>query len=367
VSVWVNFLAVPNSQKNEFKYYLFSQCVGWGIFLVLRIIVTTIYCAKRPTIDLPSALTWEITDHLAQAFSSHLIWKWMHWRRLFDRGWKNIFLEGYLAAFAMSTVVTLLMWPACYKIYAEDFARIGADAMIWFLIVQHVLVTVLWFSGLLAIHYFQRARTLEVQQAEATAAAREAQLHALKGQINPHFLFNSFNSLRALIDENPSLARDAVTHLAVIMRYSLTSAERKLVPLSEELRVVGLYLELEKLRLGARLTISPKIEAGLEAVQIPPLLLQGLVENAVKFGPAARKQGGEIVYSAHVENGHLCLRVTNPGRLGTASESTGTGLKNLRDRLRLLYGEAALFTISEDDGDRVVVEASLPVAPVSLH
>jgi hypothetical protein len=346
---------------------MFSQLLGWGIFLVLRLIVAAIYCAKRPEIAMTSALLLETGDHLAQAFSSHLIWKWMHWRRLFDRGWKGLLLEGYLAALLMSALVTLIMWPQCQRIYADDFARIGVQAMAWFIGMQHCLVTILWFSGMLAVHYFQRARTLEVQQVETAAAAREAQLHALKGQINPHFLFNSFNSLRALIDENPSLARDAVTHLAVIMRYSLTSAERKLVPLSEELRVVGLYLELEKLRLGTRLAVSTKVGSGLEAKQIPPLLLQGLVENAVKFGPAARKQGGEIVYSAHVQDGHLHLRVTNPGRLGTASESTGTGLKTLRHRLRLIYGDAALFTISEDDGDRVVAEVSLPVTPMSFH
>lgn len=355
------------SQKNEFKYYLFSQLVGWGIFLILRLIVTAIYCAKRPAIDMTAALSWEAFDHLAQAFSSHLIWKWMHWRGLFDRGWKSLFLQGYLAALLMGLLVTLIVWYPCREIYAEDFERIGIGAMVGFVIMQHALVTILWFSALLATYYFQRARNLEILQVETTAAAREAQLHALKGQINPHFLFNSFNSLRALIDENPGRARDAVTQLAVIMRYSLTSAERKHVPLSEELRVVGLYLELEKLRLGERLTVTTKVDAGLEAVQIPPLLLQGLVENAVKFGPAARKQGGEIVYSAHLHDGHLRLRVTNPGRLGTASESTGTGLKNLRDRLSLLYGDAAWFVIGDEDADRVVAEVNLPVTSVSRH
>ena len=369
IQVTLRFIPVSDSSKNEFKYYLFSQLVGWGVFLVLRIIVTVIYCAKRPDIDLTAALTWESVDHLACAFSSHLIWKWMHWRRLFERGWKSMLLEGYTAALLMSILIALLVWEPCETIYAEDFARIGVTTMRAFIIMQHALVTVLWFSALLAIHYFQRARQLELEQAETTAAAREAQLHALKGQINPHFLFNSFNSLRALIDENPSLARDAVTHLAVIMRYSLTSAERKLVPLSEELRVVSLYLELEKLRLGPRLAVSSKVEAGLETAQIPPLMIQGLVENAVKFGPAARKLGGEVVYSVHRHESHLRIRVTNPGRLGTtSSDSTGTGLKNLRDRLRLLYGDNAFFALAEED-DRVIAEVSMPlnINPISHH
>ncbi len=362
--------AVPSvSSKNEYKYYWFSQLVGWGVFYVLRIIVTTIYCAKRPDIDLTTALVWESIDHLASAFASHLIWKWMHWRRLFDRGWKVMLVEGYACAMAMSFLVALIVWPPCETIYAEDFARIGVTTMRAFIMMQHALITVLWFSALLAIHYFQRARQLELEKAETTAAAREAQLHALKGQINPHFLFNSFNSLRALIDEDPARARDAVTHLSVIMRYSLTSAERRLVPLSEELRVVGLYLELESLRLGPRLSIVSRIEPGLNNALIPPLMLQGLVENAVKFGPAARKLGGEVAYTARQENDHLIVQVSNPGRLGSVSDSTGTGLKNLRDRLELLYGDKASFTLAEEK-ELVTATISLPLSssgPTSHH
>ncbi|MFT3783418.1 MAG: histidine kinase [Nibricoccus sp.] len=358
---------MAKSPKPEFSYYLFSQLLGWGVFLVLRLIITYVYCAKRPEINLAAALAWEVADHLAQAFSSHLIWKWMHWRGLFDKGLKRMLSEGYAAALFMSALVVLLVWWPCRQTYHQDFTRVGETTMAMFVGMQHALVTVLWFSAILAIHYFNRTRALELQHAESAAVAREAQLHALKGQINPHFLFNSFNSLRALIDENPALARDAVTHLAVIMRYSLTSLERKLVPLSEELRVVALYLELEKLRLGNRLAVVSQIDPGLESNYLPPLLLQGLVENAVKFGPAARKQGGEIVYSAQAMDAHLYLRVTNPGRLGTSSESTGTGLKNIRDRLRLLYGETARFSLSEEAGERVIAEVVLPLSTTTLH
>lgn len=356
-------------QKNDppFKNYVLCQCVGWGVFLALRLIVTATYLAKRPDMDSFAAYRWEMFDHLASMAGSHLVWRWMLWRRLFEKGWKHVYLEGFSAALLVSTTVALVMWTPCQEIYAADFARVGVAAMAGFIAMQHALVMVLWFSVMLALYYFERSRTLEVQRAEATATAREAQLHALKGQINPHFLFNIFNSLRALIDENPARARDAVTQLAVIMRYSLTSSERKVVPLSEELRVVNLYLELEKLRLGSRLAIAMSVTPEAAAAQIPPLLLQGLVENAVKFGPAARKQGGEIVCAADIHEGHLHVRVTNPGRLGTTTESTGTGLKNLRDRLHLLYGDAAWFAIGDADGERVVAEVHIPIVQGSLH
>jgi len=360
---------VYTPQKNDppFKNYVLCQCVGWGVFLALRLVVTATYLSKRPDMNAFAAYRLEVIDHLVSMLGSHLVWRWMLWRRLFEKGWKHVYLEGFSAALLVSASVALTMWAPCKGVYADDIARIGTAAMAWFIVMQHALVMVLWFSVMLALYYFERTRTLEVQRAEATTAAREAQLHALKGQINPHFLFNIFNSLRALIDENPARARDAVTQLSVIMRYSLTSSERRVVPLSEELRVVNLYLELEKLRLGARLMATIDVTPEAAAAQIPPLLLQGLFENAVKFGPAARKQGGEIVCSASVQAGRLHVRVTNPGHLGTASDSTGTGLKNLRDRLHLLYGDAAWFAIGDEAGERVVAEVCLPVAQVSLH
>ena len=323
-------------------------------------VATGFECAKHTEVSMAAALLWETGDHIACSAVAHLLWKWLHWRRFTDRKWKWQFVEGYAISIFLSVVVGALALPFHKEIYANDPANTDPAAAYAVIIAQHAIVSVLWFSALLAILYFERSKQLEIQRAEAVTAARESQLHALKGQLNPHFLFNSFNSLRALIDENPALAREAITHLAVILRYSLTSAERKFVPLSEELRVTHLYLELEKLRLGPRLTVTMQIEPGLEAILIPPLMLQGLVENAVKFGPAARKIGGEIVCSARQQNGQFHLRVTNPGHLNAASESTGIGLKNLRERLRLLHGDAASLSLAEE-GERVVADVRLPL------
>jgi LytS/YehU family sensor histidine kinase len=231
--------------------------------------------------------------------------------------------------------------------------------MFWVLVIQNALVTTLWFYSLVALLYFDRTRRLELERAEARATAREAQLHTLRGQVNPHFLFNSFNSLRALIALDPARATEALTQLSGLLRYTLTCADRLVVPLGEELQVVRRYLDLEKLRLGPRLSIVAEVPGLPDGAVIPPMLLQGLVENAVKFGPADRKAGGEVAYSVALAGDRLHLRVTNPGRLVTATDSTALGLRNLRERLHLLYGDAATFTLREE-GELVVAEASFP-------
>ena len=235
--------------------------------------------------------------------------------------------------------------------------------MFWGLVLQNALITALWFYSLVALLFFDRVGRLELERAEARATAREAQLHALRGQVNPHFLFNSFNSLRALIALDPARATEALTQLSGLLRYSLTSADRLVVPLGEELQVVQRFLELEKLRLGPRLSVVAEVPSRLDGAVVPPMLLQGLVENAVKFGPADRKAGGEVAYSVALAGDRLHLRVTNPGRLATSSDSTALGLRNLRERLHLLYGDDASFSLREEPGDLVVAEASLPVRP----
>ena len=345
------------------KLYVCGQISGWGAFLVLRLIFTAIYCAKLSEVSLAYALAVETFAHLGCAAWSHVVWLWLNRRRLVERGWRRITAEGFSIASLGVAVVLLLTWGPYRALYAEDFARFGTATMFWGLVLQNALITALWFYSLVALLFFDRVGRLELERAEARATAREAQLHALRGQVNPHFLFNSFNSLRALIALDPARATEALTQLSGLLRYSLTSADRLVVPLGEELQVVQRFLELEKLRLGPRLSVVAEVPSRLDGAVVPTMLLQGLVENAVKFGPADRKAGGEVAYSVALAGDRLHLRVTNPGRLATSSDSTALGLRNLRERLHLLYGDAASFSLREEPGDLVVAEASLPVRP----
>ena len=342
------------------KIYAYGQLSGWGLFLVLRLLITAIYVSKVPGTPVFAACILETVSHLLCLAWSHFVWCWLHRRKLIDRGWYRLTREGILVAYLGSSALQLLLWTPYREIYTADFARMGTQAMLWIAAGQNFVVTVLWFFPLVALLYLDRLRRLELEHAETRAAAREAQLHALRAQVNPHFLFNSFNSLRALIAIDQARATEALTQLSSLLRYSLVAGENLVVPLGDELQIVRRYLDLEKLRLGERLTVVANIPAQLDGAVIPPMLLQGLVENAVKFGPSARKAGGEVAYSVALEEGRLRLRVTNPGRLDADSSSTAIGLHNLRERLKLLYGDTATFDLRQEREDLVCAAATLP-------
>jgi LytS/YehU family sensor histidine kinase len=188
--------------------------------------------------------------------------------------------------------------------------------------------------------------------------------------VNPHFIFNSLNSLRALIDEDPARARQSVTQLANLLRYSLQSGQQETVPFEDELRVVNDYLSLEQVRHEERLRVRLDIAPETLLLPVPPMLLQTLVENAVKYGISTRPEGGEIAIIARCEGGALRLTVTNPGEVATAATtaratSTGLGLHNAAERLRLLFGERATLQLWAETPSLVVAEAVLPLPVVS--
>jgi two-component system LytT family sensor kinase len=191
-------------------------------------------------------------------------------------------------------------------------------------------------------------------------ALRQAELRALENQVNPHFLFNCLNTLRGMIAENPDQARDMVTRLANILRYNLRQDRTPTIPLSEELEVVSDYLALESIRFEDRLRVHFEIDPGAARVPVPSMLLQTLVENALKHGLARLPEGGDLRIHASADSNTLSLRVENTGSLATPdSGSTGVGLKNARDRLRLLYGDRATLTL-ENGANRVIAAVRIP-------
>ena len=214
-----------------------------------------------------------------------------------------------------------------------------------------------WAALYYACQAFTRLHQIEVTSLRHAAAIKEVRLQTIATQLNPHFLFNSLNTLRALIDENPKHARDAVTQLSLVLRASLTSSDRKLIPLRDELTAVNALLDLELARYGDRLQVKRHVDVGCEKALIPPLLLVTLVENAVKHGVAARLGPGFLRYEASLGQAGLCLHVQNSGTLGENWQGKGgIGIAHTRERLSLLFGGSASMTLSQtSDG----VEASV--------
>lgn len=203
-------------------------------------------------------------------------------------------------------------------------------------------------------------RTKELERERALKLATEAQLASLESRIHPHFLFNALNSISSLIPEDPERAERLVEQMAALLRFSLDANHAGLVPLAAELKVVADYLEIERARFGDRLRYRIDVGPDLEATRIPPLAVQTLVENSVKYAVAPKREGGEIRISGSRENGRVRVEVSDQGPGFTLeSAPAGHGLDNLKDRLAALFGSHAALTL-ERTGERNNVILSLP-------
>src|SRR5262249_40825300 len=195
----------------------------------------------------------------------------------------------------------------------------------------------LWQTIYFVALSIRRRRDAELRQSELKRSLQQAELRLLKAQLNPHFLFNALNTVRSLITDNPKVAQIVVTRFANTLRYALSAGQHEIVPLSKELEIVQDYLEIESLRLEDRLNVDYSVSEQAASVRVPAMLLQTLVENAIKHGIAELPQGGRVKVDAAVQDGMLLLEVVNSRPAGVAQAAEGTGLRNSAERLRLIF------------------------------
>ena len=227
-------------------------------------------------------------------------------------------------------------------------------------ILQNAMTFGFWMAAYFSVVILRQRQQAELHQLQLSRALQTAELRLLKSQLNPHFLFNSLNSVRALIADDPGRAQDAVTQLARTLRYTLSSTD-ELITFERELEIVDDYLALESLRLAERLKIDRHIAAVAMPVRIPVMLLQTIVENAIKHGIAPLPQGGTLRLSADVIGRELVIVVENPRSTNTpVISTTGVGLANAGERLRLLFGGAAALHTDFTDPSRARVTVHLP-------
>jgi len=191
---------------------------------------------------------------------------------------------------------------------------------------------------------------LEAETLRLEVLAKDAELRALQAQVNPHFFFNSLNSVRALLYQDRDSAATMIDQLATLMRYTLVSSYSGCVPLAEELAAVRAYLAIEKIRFEERLQFTIDVAQELETVTVPPMALQTLVENAVKYGVESSSSGSAISIRAQHRGGAAVIEVANQGNIRAAGRSTGVGISNARKRLMLSKGEQATLELAEQDG-----------------
>lgn len=233
----------------------------------------------------------------------------------------------------------------------------GSPVIVWNLLMGSWLYLIV--AGLsYAIRAQRAARMHEAAAAEARVLAQQAQLAALRAQINPHFLFNTLHSVGALVSSDPVLADQALERLGDLLRYALHAGDQ--VPMRNELAFTRDYLALEQLRLGDRLRVSEQLDDAAGGVLVPPLILQPLVENAVHHGIADRPDGGSIAVSARVDRDRCLITVVDDGSGARGNGNGGVGLASVRRRLEALYGSEAEVTI-DSRGRGFAVSIDLPV------
>ena len=178
-------------------------------------------------------------------------------------------------------------------------------------------------------------------------------------------MFNAMNGIRALIEEDPDRAKIALTKLSNILRYSLKMERSERVPLSDELETVKDYLDLEKMRFEERLKYNLNIESSAARVEIPPMMIQTLVENGIKHGISKMTHGGEISIDSKIENSELLVEIRNDGHLedDALKNSKGFGIANTKHRLNLLFGEKASFSILNENNNKVLARLKIPINP----
>ena len=221
-------------------------------------------------------------------------------------------------------------------------------------------ILLVWVSIYYVWHYILSARTNEIDRIRLESLVKELELKTIKSHINPHFIFNALNSIRALVDENPQRARNAITELSNILRSSMQAEKIETTTLEKELSIVQDYLALESIRFEDRLKVSFDIDEDTKDQPVPPMMLQTLVENAIKHGISKRINGGEIkIISDFVDNRHE-LVVQNTGQLEGVVNADGFGITSTYNRLNLLFGKKATFKLKNIEG---MVEAKI-IMPV---
>ncbi|MEY3773826.1 MAG: hypothetical protein RLZZ129_606 [Verrucomicrobiota bacterium] len=349
-------------QRAKERLYVLCQAGGWSFFLLLQLVFVRLFSKEVELVQVAGVVQTMVLGVLVTHYGRRYMTRW-GWLEL---GWKRLVprILGY--GMLLSAIWCIVGYGIFYGLLRPEWPeKIHPAALFFASWINGNIILVGWLCIYFFYQLFDRFNRLDIERLRLTATVKEAELRALKSQVNPHFIFNALNSLRALIDEDPARARQAVTQLANLLRYSLQSGQLETVPFEDELRIVNDYLALEQVRHEERLRLRLDVAPETLHLPVPPMLLQTLVENAVKYGISQSAEGGEIAIIARRETGGLRLQVTNPGVLTTpapkaATVSTGVGLRNAAERMRLLFGDSATLQLRALAPRVVMAEALIP-------
>lgn len=333
------------------RLYWFCQIGGWSLYALVNVISLQINGMLTPVTFISfflHALYFLLSTHLFRHF---IIW----------RGWLRLTINKLVLRLLASVIILgvsnfLFELGTSFVMEGQPFLESLTLSMVVVNLSTMPLVYFIWASGYFTYHYIESYnRSLKYE-----TAMTEIELNHLKSQLNPHFMFNALNSIRALVDENPKKAKMAINQLSRILRSSLISDKLQLTRFQDEMKTVKDYLDLETVRYEERLQTSFSVDPEAHHFNIPPLMLQTLVENGIKHGIATLTKGGNLSIRAKVDDNRLHISIRNSGQYVNGKPVKGLGLENTRQRLKLIYGEQASFSIKNENDHTVLTELHIP-------
>ncbi len=337
---------------NKQKIYWIFQIGGWTIFAALNLFFFKLNYSTNVK-DILNYLIWLPVGIGITHLFRLMILKFKVLQQNIISQITVVITSGFINAFLFFTLT--VGFAKIFGIIIYKIEILPAVSNILSLTVIFIFWSLIYFG----FHFFDNYKRTEIQNLKLEAHTKEIELNKLKSQLNPHFMFNCMNSIRALVDEDPKRAKVAITQLSSILRNTLLMHKNKFITLQEELALVKDYLELELIRYEERLAFTFNIDPKTLAILIPPMMLQTLVENGIKHGISKYPEGGTIHIKTELQNNIFMLTVLNTGRLAIRESSSGFGVANTVNRLELLYSGHASFKLQNNGTNKVLSEIKI--------
>jgi len=349
------------------KFYWLSQGVGWFLYILANLSIVLIF---NPNSNFLSLFLNICFLSFCGLLLSHQYRNYIH-----KNNWLNLspiqLIPRTLIASLFLSIVILILSIVFGKLISANEKPLptASTSEVWATLLQFIFnigaVFFLWSVLYFAIHFFINYKQKEIEALKKETILKDLEINILKSQINPHFIFNALNSIRALISENPSQAQSTINQLSNILRTLFQLNSKTFISLEQELKTINDYLAIEEIRYEERLDIELDIHPETLSIQIPPMLILTLVENAIKHGIAKNINGGRLKIKTFVQNNNLCIQIYNPGNYSlqlpqNQNTKGGYGLINTHQRLKLLYPQSASLTIENEDDNTVLTQLIIP-------
>lgn len=345
---------------SKISRYWWCQIIGWSVNIAISIFFVTTFGKPSQAYFLSLLCTC-----ILGIIVTHIMRLNIFFLKVLEKPLKKQILYFVALTIVFSILLGIISESVDYLLgyNPERLQKFNRAERLFLSSFNALWLILIWNMIYYIYHYVESNRRQQLDTLRLEATVKSLELKTIKSHINPHFIFNALNSIRALVDENPQRARTAITELSNILRSSLQAEKMETVPLKQELDIVKDYLALEQMRFEERLQIDMEIDEDTLNLPVPPMMLQTLVENAIKHGISKQINGGTIRIISDFKNNRHELVVQNSGKINGTNilETAGFGIKSTQDRLNLMYQGRADFQIHDTPDGLVESKVTMPL------